>query len=85
MGPPAALPPPAALAPSPANPYALIGHSGVFGSEQEELNAKASLLRQTKPEQDDPNLAAAMAAVSGKPSPTANLGDRLAQLRVKHG
>ena len=51
----------------------------------EAANAKASLLRQTKPEQDDPNIAAAMAAVSGKPSPTANLGDRLAQLRVKHG
>jgi chromosome segregation ATPase len=54
-------------------------------AQAEAANAKASLLRQTKPEQDDPNIAAAMAAVSGKPSPTANLGDRLAQLRLKHG
>jgi chromosome segregation ATPase len=54
-------------------------------AQAEAANAKASLLRQTKPEQDDPNIAAAMAAVSGQPSPTANLGDRLAQLRLKHG
>ena len=54
-------------------------------AQAEAANAKASLLRQTKPEQDDPNIAAAMAAVSGKPAPTANLGDRLAQLRLKHG
>ena len=52
---------------------------------QEAANAKAALLKPTKPEQDDPNIAAAMAAVAGKPAPTANLSDRLAQLRLKQG
>lgn len=54
-------------------------------AQAEAANAKAMLLKPTRPEQDDPNIAAAMAAVSGKPSPTANLGDRLAQLRLKQG
>ena len=54
-------------------------------AQAEAANAKASLLKPTKPEQDDPNIAAAMAAVSGGPSPTASLGDRLAQLRLKQG
>ncbi len=54
-------------------------------AQAEAANAKAMLLKPTKPEQDDPNIAAAMAAVSGAPAPTANLGDRLAQLRLKHG
>ncbi|GGC54511.1 hypothetical protein GCM10011504_36120 [Siccirubricoccus deserti] len=47
----------------------------------EAANAKARLLHQTKPEQDDPNIAAAMAAASGaRPAPT-SLADRLAALR----
>ena len=54
-------------------------------AQAEAANAKAALLKPTKPEQDDPNIAAAMAAVAGKPAPTANLSDRLAQLRLKQG
>jgi len=54
-------------------------------AQAEAANAKAMLLKPTKPEQDDPNIVSAMAAVSGGPVPTANLGDRLAQLRLKHG
>jgi chromosome segregation ATPase len=47
----------------------------------EAAKAKAQLLRPTKPEVDDPNIAAAMAAASGKfPAPT-SLADRLAALR----
>ena len=49
----------------------------------ESANAKAKLLAPTKPEQDDPNIAAAMDQVQGKlPAPT-NLDDRLAVLRQK--
>jgi chromosome segregation ATPase len=51
----------------------------------EAANAKAALLKPTRPEQDDPNIAAAMAAVSGNAVPTASLSDRLAQLRLKQG
>jgi chromosome segregation ATPase len=48
-------------------------------------SAKARLLRPTKPEQDDPNIVAAMNAASGKlPAPT-NLSDRLAALKARHG
>ena len=54
-------------------------------AQAEAANAKASLLKPTKPEQDDPNIAAAMAAVSGGAAPTASLGDRLAALRNKQG
>lgn len=50
----------------------------------EAANAKARLLHPTRPEQEDPNIAAAMAAVSGKgPAPT-SLSDRLAALRQRH-
>jgi chromosome segregation ATPase len=49
----------------------------------ESANAKAKLLAPTRPEQDDPNIAAAMAQVQGRgPAPT-NLNDRLAALRQK--
>jgi chromosome segregation ATPase len=49
----------------------------------EAANAKAKLLAPTKPEQDDPNIAMAMAQVQGRlPTPT-NLNDRLAALRQK--
>jgi len=54
-------------------------------AQAEAANAKAALLKPTRPEQDDPNIAAAMAAVSGSAAPTASLGDRLAQLRLKQG
>jgi hypothetical protein len=47
--------------------------------------AKARLLRPTRPEQDDPNIAAAMAAASGKPPAPQNLGERLAALKARSG
>lgn len=49
----------------------------------EAANAKAKLLAPTRPEQDDPNIAMAMAQVQGRlPAPT-NITDRLAALRQK--
>ncbi len=45
--------------------------------------SKAKLLKPTKPEQDDPNIAAAMAAAAGKPAAPQNLDDRLAALRAQ--
>jgi chromosome segregation ATPase len=50
-------------------------------AEAEAANSKAKLLTPTKPEQDDPNIAAALAAASGKGGPAASLSDRLAALR----
>ena len=49
----------------------------------EAANAKAKLLAPTRPEQDDPNIAIAMAQVQGRLPAPANLGDRLAVLRQK--
>ncbi len=46
----------------------------------EAANAKAKLLAPSAPEKDDPNIAAAMAAASGKPAPS-SLADRLAALK----
>lgn len=46
---------------------------------------KAKLLKPTKPEQDDPDIAAALAAASGVPKPAAGLTDRLAALKARHG
>jgi DNA repair exonuclease SbcCD ATPase subunit len=49
----------------------------------EAAKAKAQLLRPSKPEVEDPNIAAAMAAASGQaPTPT-SLSERLAALRDK--
>jgi hypothetical protein len=48
----------------------------------EAANAKSKLLQPTRPEKDDPNIAAAMASVSGRQTPT-NLGDRLEALRQR--
>jgi DNA repair exonuclease SbcCD ATPase subunit len=49
----------------------------------EAAKSKSQLLRPTKPEVDDPNIAVAMASVSGKaPSPT-SLSERLAALRER--
>lgn len=46
----------------------------------EAANAKAKLLAPSAPEKDDPNIAAAMAAASGKPA-ASSLSDRLAALK----
>lgn len=52
-------------------------------AEAEAANAKAKLLTPSKPEKDDPILAEAMRAASGKgPSPT-SLTDRLAALKAR--
>ena len=45
--------------------------------------SKARLLRPTRPEQDDPNIAAALAAASGKPPVPTSLTDRLAALKAR--
>jgi chromosome segregation ATPase len=45
--------------------------------------AKARLLRPTQPEQDDPNIAAALAAASGKSPAPQSLSDRLAVLKSR--
>ena len=52
-------------------------------AEAEAANAKARLLKPTKPEQDDPNIAQAMAQVQGKAPQSAAIGDRLAALRQR--
>jgi chromosome segregation ATPase len=43
--------------------------------------SKAKLLKPTEPEKDDPNIAAALAAASGRPALPQSLSDRLARLR----
>src|SRR5215813_3879024 len=45
--------------------------------------SKAKLLRPTQPEQDDPNIAAALAAASGRSPAPQSLGDRLAALKAR--
>jgi len=52
-------------------------------ADAESANAKAKLLTPTRPEQDDPNIATAMAQVQGKLPAPSNLNDRLAALRQK--
>jgi chromosome segregation ATPase len=47
--------------------------------------AKARLLRPTQPEQDDPNIAAALASVSGRSPTPQSLNDRLAALKARGG
>jgi chromosome segregation ATPase len=47
--------------------------------------AKAKLLRPTRPEQDDPNIAAALAAAAGKSPVPQSLNDRLAALKARAG
>jgi chromosome segregation ATPase len=49
----------------------------------EAANMKAKLLKPTQPEQEDANIARAMAAASGKPAAPTNLSDRLAALRAR--
>jgi chromosome segregation ATPase len=50
----------------------------------EAASSKARLLKPTQPEQDDPNIAAALAAASGRPLPQ-SLSDRLAALKERQG
>jgi chromosome segregation ATPase len=47
--------------------------------------AKAKLLRPTQPEQEDPNIAAALAAAAGRSPAPQSLSDRLAALRARGG
>ena len=44
--------------------------------------SKAKLLRPTRPEQDDPNIAAALATAAGKPPAPQSLSERLAALKA---
>ena len=44
--------------------------------------SKAKLLRPTRPEQDDPNIAAALATAAGKPPAPQSLSERLAVLKA---
>jgi chromosome segregation ATPase len=54
-------------------------------AQAESANAKAKLLAPTRPEKDDPNIAAAMDAVAGGGAPQGSLSDRLAALRKRSG
>jgi len=51
----------------------------------EAAGAKARLLAPTRPEQDDPNIASALAAASGTPSLPQSLSERLAALKARQG
>jgi DNA repair exonuclease SbcCD ATPase subunit len=54
-------------------------------AQAEAANAKAKLLAPTRPEKDDPHIAAAMNAVTGSGAPQGSLSDRLAALRRRGG
>jgi len=45
--------------------------------------SKARLLRPTRPEEDDPNIAAALAAAAGKPPAPQSLSERLSALKAR--
>ena len=49
----------------------------------EAASAKAKLLQPTRPERDDPNIAAALAAATGAPPAPVGLSDRLVALRQR--
>jgi DNA repair exonuclease SbcCD ATPase subunit len=51
----------------------------------EAAGAKARLLTPTRPEQDDPNIAAALVAASGTTPPPRTLSERLAALKARRG
>ncbi len=53
-------------------------------AQAEAANAKAKLLAPTRPEKDDPHIAAAMNQVTGG-APAGNLSDRLSALRKRSG
>ncbi|MBV5308152.1 hypothetical protein [Chromatium okenii] len=52
-------------------------------AQAQAATAKAKLLAPTRPEQDDPNLAAALAAASGTLLPAQSASDRLARLKMR--
>lgn len=52
-------------------------------AQAQAATAKAKLLAPTRPEQDDPNLAAALAAASGTLLPAHSASDRLARLKLR--
>ena len=54
-------------------------------AQAEAASLKAKLLAPTRPEQDDPNIAAALAAASGKGPAPQSASDRLARLKARHG
>lgn len=54
-------------------------------AQAESANAKAKLLAPTRPEKDDPHIAAAMNAVTGSGAPQGSLSDRLSALRKRSG
>jgi len=54
-------------------------------AEAEAANAKARLLKPTKPEEEDQNIAQAMAQVQGRLPVSSNLSDRLTALRGRQG
>jgi hypothetical protein len=45
--------------------------------------AKAKLLRPTRPEQEDPNIAAALSAAAGRSTAPKSLSERLAALKAR--
>jgi hypothetical protein len=51
----------------------------------EAASAKARLLKPTQPEQEDPNIAAALAAASGAGPRPQTLSERLAVLKASQG
>jgi chromosome segregation ATPase len=53
-------------------------------AKAEAAAAKAKLLTPTRPEQDDPHIAAALAAAAGTQAPAQSAGDRLARLKSRH-
>lgn len=54
-------------------------------AKAEAANAKAKLLTPTRPEQDDPNIAAALAAAGGQSPAATSVTDRLARLKALQG
>jgi hypothetical protein len=56
-----------------------------IGPSADAATAKAKLLRPTQPEQEDPNIAAALAAAAGRSPAPQSLSDRLAALKARGG
>ncbi|MGQ9658601.1 MAG: hypothetical protein ACUVT0_00600 [Thermochromatium sp.] len=54
-------------------------------AQAEAASLKAKLLAPTRPEQEDPNIAAALAAVGGKGPAPQSASDRLARLKARQG
>ena len=66
-----------------------VAHTAMQDAAQKDLASadaqmsKARLLRPTRPEEDDPNIAAALRAASGKPPVPTSLSDRLTALKAR--